>query len=78
MTIIGVRSLEKNFGGLSDSINKIKTIFAEKFSEFTENTVYNALQCIKVKDNLSTRFLLLISKSSISSYLVSYVLNSLN
>ena len=74
MKIIGLRSLEKNFGGLPDSINKIKTIFAEKFSEFTENTVYNVLQCIK--DNLedyNSRFLLLISKFSISPYLLSYV-----
>ena len=56
----------------------MKEIFAQKFNEFTENTVYNVLKC--VKDNLedyNSRFLLLVSKSSISSYLVSYILDSL-
>ena len=78
LTTIGLRSLERNFGGLPDSINNIKAIFAEKFNEFTENTEYNVLQC--VKDNLedyNSRFLLLVSKSSISPYLVSYILDSL-
>ena len=78
MTNIGLRSIERNFGGLPNSINLIKTIFTEKFSEFTENTVYNVLQC--VKENLvdyNSRFLLLISKSSISPYLVSYILDSI-
>ena len=47
LTTIGLRSLERNFGGLPDSINKIKAIFAEKFNEFTENTVYNVFSMCK-------------------------------
>ena len=64
MATVGIRSLERNFCGLPDSINKIKTIFADKFNEFTENSVYIVLQWVKEKmEDYNSRFLLLVSKS---------------
>ena len=73
-------SIERNFSGLQfeNGKNSIE-IFKEKFTknnqDMTIKKEYNVLQ--RIKDNindLSSRYLLVISKSSLSSYLLSSIL----
>ena len=80
---IALRSLERNFSGLEFDISKtnsleiIKTIFKKKFINCDINKGYNLLK--NIYDNINykdSRYLLLISKISISKYLINYILNS--
>ena len=78
--VIGINSLERNFGGLEinneSSLEIIKKIFKKKYENCPINKKYDVLKVIK--DNINdkgSRYLLLISKSSLSNYLISTILS---
>ena len=78
---IGIDSLERNFGGLEledgkTSLEIIKSIFKNKYENCPISKKYDVLKRIKenINDNQS-RYLLLISKSSVSNYLLNSILN---
>ena len=72
LTKIGLMSLTRNFGGLANSLENIKSKFAKIYTNYNEdeNYTYNILECIK--DNLydyNSRFLMLVANSTIIKYL---------
>ena len=78
---IGIESLERNLGGLEfengiTSLEIVKTIFRRKYVNCPIGKKYDVLKRIKenIKDN-GSRYLLLISKSSVSNYLLSTILS---
>ena len=79
---IGINSIERNFSGLEfddgkSSLKIIKTLFKEKYPNCDTEGNYNVIEKIRenIKDN-DSRFLLLISKSSVSNYLINSILTS--
>ena len=74
---IAFESIERNFGGLELSINKFKEFFSIEYGIEIKNN-YPVLKCIEsnIKDE-DNRYLLVISKSSISKYLINYILNKM-
>ena len=82
---IAVISIERNFGGLrfssenSTSIKIIKKILKEYYPEIKPDNCYQVVK--RIKENiidLKSRYLLVISKSSISTILLSSILSDLN
>ena len=79
---IGINSIERNFAGLEfdnkiSSLKIIKTIFKEKYPNCDTESNYNVIE--KIRENIKdkdSRYLLLISKSSVSNYLINSILNS--
>ena len=72
LTKIGIMSLTRNFGGLSSSLDNIKSKFQKLYTNYNEDEsyTYNILECIK--DNLNdynSRFLMLVANSTIIKYL---------
>ena len=81
---IGINSLERNFGGLEfeddkngiSSLEIVKKIFQRTYINCPTGKKYDVLKRIKENVNQKgSRYLLLISKSSISNYLLSTILN---
>ena len=83
---IGISSIERNFAGLEidpdqkggvTSLELIKKQFKKRFVNCDVRKEYNVLKtiCDNIKDKES-RYLLLISKSSISNYLLNSILTS--
>ena len=77
---IGLGGLERNFGGLDFSIGEIKKKFFQinGNKEFKSTSDYEVMNLIK--ENLQeeeSRYLLVISKSSISQYLIGSILQDL-
>ena len=79
---ICMKNIERNFGGLDNSINEFKSYFikllnVEKMDEFIKE--YDLLKCLKdsLYDNES-RYLLMISDSSISKDILNSMLNEIN
>ena len=72
-------SIEINFGGLEFSIRIFKKIFKKYVPNINEVNEYNVMNCIKnnISDNKS-RYLLIVTKSSLSPYLVKLILDDLN
>ena len=78
---IGIDSLERNFGGLEfengkSSLEIVKSIFKEKYVNCPTDKKYDVIK--RIKENINdkgSRYLLLISKSSISNYLLSNIIN---
>ena len=73
-------SIERNFGGLNESV----IIFKKKLKKYipgieVENSNYNVMKCIEdnIKDNKS-RYLLIETKSSLSHFLITLILNRIN
>ena len=81
---IGIYSIERNFSGIQFDENKtsleiVKDIFKNIYPEVNVTREYNVLQ--RIKDNindLNSRYLLVISKSSISNFLLSSILSEEN
>ena len=79
---IGVNSIERNFGGIQfddnekkTSLEIVKDIFKTKYPPVNVTKEYNVLQRVKENINdLNSRYLLVISKSSISTFLLSSIL----
>ena len=77
----GIDSFERNFGGLEfnkdmTSLMLIKKEFKKKYEKINIQKKYNVLQ--RIEENLSdknSRYLLLISKSSVSNYLLKNILS---
>jgi hypothetical protein len=82
---IAVKSAERNFGGLQfkkkgeTSLLKIKEILNKKYSECKVENSYDVLNRIteNIKD-IKSRYLLVISKSSVSTFLIASVLSVCN
>ena len=81
--MIGINCLERNFGGLEfdkgkkTSLEIIKEIYKDKYEDIPITKKYDILQ--KIKENINdpeSRYLLLISKSSVSYYLLMSILNN--
>ena len=81
---IGIDSLERNFGGLEfddgkngiSSLEIVKKIFQKKYVNCNTGKKYEVLK--RIKENINdkgNRYLLLISKSSVSNYLLNTILN---
>ena len=78
---IGIDSLERNFGGLEfddkkTSLEIVKTFFKRKYENCPLDKKYDVLK--RIKENINdkgSRYLLLISKSSVSNYLLSTILS---
>ena len=83
---IGQNSIERNFGGLdfndyekSTSIGRVKKIYKIMYPNCNENNNYDVIQRIKENRNdPKSRYLLVISKSSVSCQLLSFVLGEKN
>ena len=80
LTKIGIISLTRNFGGLSDSLSIIKELFKLNYPNYNDEEIfkYNIIECIK--DNLydyNSRYLMLVTNSTIMKYL-EHVLDSQN
>ena len=76
---ICLSSLERNFGGFDNSINIIKEIFYSFYKHKSVKKGYNVLDCIKENlEDKESRYLLLVSKSSISNYLLNLIFNKMN
>jgi len=78
---IGIESLEKNFDGLEDSINKIKKIFKE-VQGFNESFYLGRNDSIlkNIKKNLkdsNSRYLMIISDGNDGSDIIKYIINSI-
>jgi len=82
---ISILSIERNFGGLqfnddynTTSLQVIKNIFRTLYPECNLNSKFNVLK--RIEENildLKSRYLLIISKSSISTFLLSSILSNL-
>ena len=82
----GLKSIERNFAGIQfeekgkkTSVETVKSFFNEKYKSFEIKKEYDIIE--RVKENitdLNSRYLLLESKSSISTYLLSSILSELN
>ena len=71
-------SIERNFGGLENSIKIFKHLFKKYFPNINEINEYNVMECIR--NNIidaSSRYLLIVTKSSISHFLVKLILDEL-
>ena len=83
---ISILSIERNFGGLQfnddnniTSLQVIKNIFRVLYPEYKLKNKFEVLT--RIKENISdlkSRYLLVISKSSVSSFLLSSTLSDLN
>ena len=71
-------SIERNFGGLENSIKIFKKIFKKYVPNINDINEYNVMNCLRdnIKDSTS-RYLLIITKSSISHFLVTLILDEL-
>jgi hypothetical protein len=82
---ISILSIERNFGGLqfnddnnTTSLQVIKNIFSVLYPECKLSSKFNVLK--RIEENildLKSRYLLIISKSSISTFLLSSILSNL-
>ena len=72
-------SIERNFGGLDNSIKIFKEIFKKYVPNVNEINEYDVMKCIKsnILDSKS-RYLLIETKSSISHFLITLILDGLN
>ena len=79
----GISSIERNFagiqfseGGNKTSLEIVKNIFKERYPNIQVSREYNVVQRIKENINdLNSRYLLIISKSSLSSFLLSSIIS---
>ncbi|KAG4089111.1 hypothetical protein H8356DRAFT_1007620 [Neocallimastix lanati (nom. inval.)] len=72
------KSIERNFGGLENSVNVFKEIFKHHDSEFKIKKKYNVMK--RIYDNIiepKSRYLLLITNSPANQFLVSLILRKL-
>ena len=79
---ICLKNIERNFGGLTDSINNFKSIFYELFTGQKETQFFNnnnLMTCLKesLYDN-SSRYLLIISDSIVSKDILFYLIEEIN
>ena len=84
--LTGVESIERNFAGLefndhekTTSVGIVKKLYRRYYSICDINNNYDVIKRIKENRNEpNSRYLLLISKSSISCHLLSYILENTN
>ena len=83
---ISISNIERNFGGLqfndvnkANSLQVIKSIFSEFYPNYKLNNKFGVLK--RIEENildLNSRYLIIISKFSVSSLLLTSILSSLN
>ena len=82
LTRIGIESLERNFDGLEDSINKIKNIFKKKYKIEGLNLgkVDSKLETILEKNlnDSNSRYLMLISEGNDGNDIIKFLMESKN
>jgi len=74
------RSIERNFGGLENSVKIFKEVFLKHDSDFKADIKkeYDVIECVKSNImHFKSRYLLLITNSPIDQFLVSLILNQL-
>ena len=83
LPLIGLNSINRNFAGLKfeqeqrDSVEIVKDIYKKYYPNITKD--YDSIKCIREnKEEKNSRYLLLISNSSESCYLLSSILESDN
>ena len=79
---ICLNHIMRNFGGLEDSIEEMKSLFFTDFEDILnslkEDNQYNMMKCIKENMNdEASRYLLLITDSSLSHELLDYILEEI-
>ena len=80
---VGIKSLERNLAGLkfdtkpeTTSLEKVKLIFQKEYNSVIVSKKYEVIERIKENINdLNNRYLLLVTNSSISEYLIYSLLN---
>ena len=80
---ICINNIERNFGGLKNSVNEFKAYFYDGYeidkNVYNENNNYDVKKCIEENINdYNSRYLLLITESSLSHELVNYILDEIN
>ena len=79
---ICLNHIMRNFGGLEDSIEEMKSLFFTDYEDILnslkEDNQYNMMKCIKENMNdEASRYLLLITDSSLSHELLDYILEEI-
>ncbi|OUM66214.1 hypothetical protein PIROE2DRAFT_59532 [Piromyces sp. E2] len=72
-------SIERNFGGLDNSVKIFKEIFKKYNPNNIDVNTYDVMRC--VENNImdaKSRFLLLVTKSSVSQFIITMILEHLN
>jgi hypothetical protein len=74
-----MENIERNFGGLKNSVNEFKSYFNKLLNVNAKNKQYELLDCLRnsLYDNES-RYLLMISDSSLSKDILNYMLDEIN
>ena len=78
---ICVRNIERNFDGLENSVKEFKSYFFELFNNNLEynNKEFELLKCLKESIyDTESRYLLMISESSLSKDILTYMLEEIN
>lgn len=81
LTKIGIKNIERNFGGLSEVMNKIKNIFRNEFSEFKLDEVINYNSEKYIEENIkriNSRYLLIINISTLNEFILFCILKNIN
>ncbi|ORX42165.1 hypothetical protein BCR36DRAFT_465734 [Piromyces finnis] len=73
-----MESIERNFGGLDYSIEKFKEMFKTLYQNVNDISKYDVMNCVlnNIKDS-DSRYLLIVTKSSISQYLITLIIQEL-
>jgi hypothetical protein len=81
LTKIGIKNIERNFGGLPEVMNKIKHIFRNEFSEFklNEDINYNSEKYIEENiKRINSRYLMIINDSTLNEFILFCILKNIN
>jgi len=72
-------SIERNFGGLDKSIKIFKDTLMEYFDKINSSNYHDVMKCINSNINdPKSRYLLVVTKSSISPFLITLILDQLD
>ena len=79
---ICLKNIERNFGGLENSVNDFKYYFLKLFNDnvkYEDNKQYELLKCLRESIyDTESRYLLMISDSSLSIDILTYMIEEIN
>ena len=81
LTKIGIKNIERNFGGLPEAMDKIKNIFRNEFSEFILNEIINYNSGKYIEENIkriNNRYLMIINDSTLNEFILFCILKNIN
>ena len=81
LTKIGIKNIERNFGGIPEVMNEIKNIFRNEFSEFKLDEVINYNPEKYIEENIkriNSRFLMIINDSTLNEFILFCILKNIN